>query len=252
MKVSYDNYQSVRNALMAALTVLLVGAVVAFVYGVLSPAHRDALLSFAASWPAVLVSFGLVPAAGLIAFILVEFLEIHDRYDSYVTGWRGTFDVDVILARLYAPFAAEYPTRFMREASRHRGTFMERLFYAFAGDRDGSIRKNLQVRFWERALVYWLTQLIELVLLVLLIALTGYRLAYPPQTVDDDRYPFWVTAILLLLAINRLLVRAARGAVRVATIDEVDSIVTDHLADLRSRFEQLAGEYGIARRANPL
>ncbi len=45
--------------------------------------------------------------------------------------------------------------------------FQKRLYYPYVGDRNLKIPKNKLVRFYEVVIVYWLTQINEIVLLAI-------------------------------------------------------------------------------------
>ena len=110
---------------------------------------------FEISWPFVL------------GYFLVVFFEVHDMvYDRFIVKWRYYYDIDFILPRLTRPLANKLSSTFYIQAERNKYEFMKP-FYVFVGDGDGEFRisANLRVRFYERILKYWITQISEILLL---------------------------------------------------------------------------------------
>lgn len=246
-ELKFETYQDVRRNLVAITTAALTtGAAVAVLF-VFSDAHRqlaldayDRLQGIERGVPAIVVVI-----AGVIAWALVDLLRVVDNYDRFVVRWRASFDADVIVARLYMPFAERVDRRFMDLAPEHRREFMNALFYEFVRDRDAVVKRNLVVRFWERSMRYWLGQMFEILLLVSIALVIAYRMLAQLTERDADRLFGTVCVVGALLVLNRLFIRTARAQVRAATLEEIDDIVTNHCAQLLQQVRKIADRYQV-------
>lgn len=250
----YDTYQDVRRNLFYYSVPTLVLAGFFFFFFVLPPTQQSAvtvLIEKFTSSP--LWKWTLGGASGLaiftgLAFVMTEVLQIHDQwYDKYIIGWRFRYATDFILPRLIQPFASLTNYRFYEEAERNIRQFQERLYYPFVGDRDLKIPKNKLIRFYEVVTVYWLTQVNEIVLLVLTIGVFIYRFSGPANL----SYRTLLCNDLLLLAVlwmlNRLWVISSRGKVRHGTEDEIKAILDNPelKRDLEVKLHKLCADYNI-------
>ena len=238
-KPEYETYQDVKQTLYAWGRWVWFAALTVIYYGVFSTGTRKAVADHLPGWIPVRDAVARVgPLAALlvlgtlVSHVVTHVLEAHDRfYDRYIVRWRRRYDERVILARLLVPVhpqVAATARAFYQKSSRE---FMQKAYYHFVGDREPRIRHNLVVRFYERVTKYWLTQIIELAIVVLGVTvavhgiLTGLaswalvrRLAY----------------VVLAFAITRLAARLALKAVRVATEDEIEDIHSGHLPELEA------------------
>lgn len=143
-------------------------------------------------------------------------------------------------------------SRFFEVARSNTRAFQEQLFYPYVSDRDALIGKNKLVRFYETITPYWLTQINEIVIVVLIVAVAAYRWFGP----DDLSYrTSLLTSAIVLAAVfvlNRFWARSCLKKVRRATIDEIDAIILDHKPDLGTRLTRLCNEFSIAITNPPL
>ena len=253
---TYTTYQDVRRNLFKYSAPFLIAAGFAAYGFILPEPHRAAVFQLLQKvtvlepWKS-LVGVGAGTAVfAFIAFLMTEVLKLHDRwYDRWVVQWRHDFDVLFILPRLLQPFISRTNQRFWKEAARNRHTFMERLYYPYVTDLDPKIPKNKLVRFYEAITVYWLTQINELLLLLLLVACGGYTLTDYARV--DHAYAVRllrsVLAIVALLALNRLWIRRERQSVVHATAEEIQAIHDDPQlkADLGTRFRTICQDHGV-------
>ena len=249
---TYETYQDVRKNLFyySAITLNIAGFTA--YRCVLPPSHQQ----WVSNWFEYLsqdpiigglfkVGVGVAIFTGL-AFVLIEFLKIHDHtYDKYVVRWRFRYDIDFILQRLLKPFAARVGRKFYADAERNLNDFMERLYYPYVGDRDGMIGKNAILRFYERITIYWLTQVNEIIIGLLVVLIAAYRFLGPP----DDHYRSHLLTVLLASVLtfvaNRVWMYFAREGAREATAEEIDQITDNHQGDLEQRLRALCADYQV-------
>lgn len=180
---TYDTYQDVRKNLFYYSIPFLIAAGFFCYWRILPPAHQQAiwsLISYVSNsegWKAFSgTGIGIV-LFSVIAFLLTELFQVHDQlWDKFVRKWRYYYAIDFILPRLVQPFASHLNFRFREEAEKHVGEFQVDLYYPFVGDRDSKIPKNKLVRFYEVITLYWLTQINEIVVCMLGIAVTVYSI----------------------------------------------------------------------------
>jgi hypothetical protein len=186
IKFNYETYQDVRrNLFFYSIPVLVVAGICAFLF-VLPPTLQQTISDQLESLTNSTIGKGIlkfgsgVVVFALIAFLMTEILQVHDRwYDRHFVKWRYEYAVDFILPRLIQPFASQTNYRFYEEAALHVKEFQERLYYPFVGDRDLKIPKNKLLRFYEVVTIYWLTQINEIVILFLAILLIVCRFVGP-------------------------------------------------------------------------
>lgn len=254
LKFDYDTYQGVRhNLFLYSTPVLLIAGFFTYFF-VLPPALQQATVQaleyIANTEPLkgiVGTTAGFVVFVG-IAFILTEIIQVHDQwYDKYVIRWRHRYATDFILPRLLQPWACHMNYRLFEAADTYVRQFQERLYYPFVGDRDLKIPKNKLVRFYEVITIYWLTQINEIVLLIISAIIIIFRflgpldLAY--RTVLFNSLAIVIAAFLL----NRAWARASLNKVRRATEEEIWAIIEDPdlKGDLEGRLKKLCEDYSI-------
>lgn len=221
-------YQDVKASLRWYTSFVVVGTGLLFYILVLPPLHKDALKTLfgsitAVPWVGPLFAVLIAEALGVL---LIFIFEVHDKfYDRVITRWRFYYDIDFILPRLLMPLGSRVHPRFLKEAEKDRREFMK-IYYHFVGDEPHSerIKENLLVHFYETVVKYWMTQINEVFLLVLLVFTGVYYSIYRGWNLDV--HPVFVALIVFgsLLVLNRLGVRATRKAVRSATLDELEDI----------------------------
>ncbi len=254
LKFTYDSYQDVRHNLFLYSTPFLVVAGFFAFFFVLPPAHQQKVVSVLEAisnsqpWKGILgAGFGLVVFVAA-AFLMTELFQVHDQwYDKYIVRWRHRYATDFILPRLIQPWASHANYRFFEAAETNTRRFQEQLYYPFVGDRDLKIPKNKLVRFYEVVTVYWLTQINEIVLIILIAATMFYRyqgptdLAYRTLLLND-----FIT-VSGALVLNRAWVRSAREKVRRATEEEIRAIHDDAglRQDLENRLIKVCNDYSI-------
>lgn len=254
IRFTYKTYQDVRrNLFFYSIPVLVLAGFLDFFF-ILPAGNREAISSLAKSltdspvWKGVLnTGCGLIIFI-LVAFLLTEILQVHDRwYDKYVVRWRERYDTDFILPRLIQPFSSGTNYRFYEEAEQHAGRFLEDLYYPFVGDRDVKIPKNKLLRFYEVVTIYWLTQINEIVLISAAVLVLYFRFAgpadlgYRTHLLDDS------IAVCVLWILNRVWVWFSRNSVRNATEDEIRAIHAnlELKAELEQRLIRLCKDYSI-------
>jgi hypothetical protein len=259
-RFTYDTYQDVRNNLfLYSLPFLIIAGFFSFAC-VLPPEHQKAItgaLAYIQSvepWKSV-VSAGIgMVVFSILAFLLTEIFQVHDQwYDKFIVKWRFRYATDYILPRLIQPFSSRINHRFYETAEEHVKEFQKRLYYPFVGDRDTKIPKNTLVRFYEVVTVYWVTQINEISLLLVMAGIVWYRakgpgdLSYRSTLLND------VLIVFLCFLLNRLWIRSSREKVRRATDEEIRAIHDDPklLQDLEQRIEKLCSDYSIPYAKTP-
>jgi hypothetical protein len=248
LQFTYDSYQDVRkNLFKYSIIPLLIAGFFAYLR-ILPQSHRDFVDNFflTLNSPTWIKPLSGIAAFTLVAFVLTEIIKVHDQwYDKYITKWRYFYAIDYILPRLIQPFASNVSARFFDVAASNVGAFQEQLYYPFVGDRDNKIGKNKLVRFYEVITVYWLTQINEIVIVTLFVAIAAYRLIGPSDL--SYRASLLDSAIWLALAfvLNRAWAFRSLKKVRDATADEINDITRNHAPDLESRLKEVCKDYGI-------
>lgn len=254
IKFGYDTYQDVRHNLFLYSTPVLIAAGFFAYFGILPQSAQNQAAriigSLASSpiWKDVLGGLSGVAFFSILAFLMTEILQIHDQYyDKFVIKWRLRYATDFILPRLTQPFSSLMNHRFYEEAEGHIRQFQERLYYPFVGDRDLKIPKNALVRFYEVVTLYWLTQINEIVLILLVAMILVCRFLGP----SDLSYRTALLNDLLVVSgiwlLNRIWIWTSREKVRRATEDEIAAIHGDEnlLRQLEDKLRQLCHDYSI-------
>ncbi len=249
---SPKQYQDVKANLQWYSTVVLAVIGVSF-YFVILPASQQRALNgvFGGIASSRLVGPGAVLVFfGFVGWLLVFAFEIHDRiYDRHFTKWRLYYDVDFILPALVRPFSQKLSPRFFPLAVDNRYAFMKP-FYHFVADyeHEHKIRENLIVRFYEAVTKYWMTQINEILLLLLVAVTFAYFLVYMRCGLVASNLLVVCFVIDALFIVNRYAVRRSRESVRQATLDEVEDIherylvhLDRELGDLHKKFDLTYG-----------
>lgn len=236
-------YQDVKANLQWYLAILM--AIVGFaVYAVILPSeHREMVNTLLGLVPSSqLVGSGvLMVLLGFVGWVMVIGLEIHDKtYDRYVVRWRHDYDLHFVLPALVRPMASELSPRFHEVAAANRYEFMK-TFYHFVADyeHDHKVMENLVVRFYEAVTKYWITQLNELALILVFVALVTYYFVYRTHGLALDRIVLGTFALVALFGLNRFLITRTRAQVRRATTDEIEDIHSRFLPELRAELMAL-------------
>ena len=255
-RFTYETYQDVRDNLFKYSTPFLVVAGFFTYLRILPATHQQkviALIEYVTNtepWKGLLgASIGIVVFVSL-AFVLTELFQVHDQwYDKYVIRWRYYYAVDFILPKLVRPFASAFTVRFGEVAEQNLRDFQERLYYHFVRDRDTKIPKNTLVRFYEVITVYWLTQINEIVLILLISLVAFYRFFGPPETGYRTRLLTNLLLLVIAFLVNRLWVRRSLNKVRRATEDEIRAIHEDDnlRQELKARLTSVSDDYQIPR-----
>lgn len=255
LRFKYDTYQDVRhNLFLYSIPTLILSGFFAYFF-ILPEQDQDSISEIIQSiskHPTIHAIAGTLSGTilfVLVAFVVVELFKVHEFYDQHIIKWRFRYAIDFILPRLTQPFANKIGTRFYQLAEDNVGDFQERLYYPFVGDRDLKIPKNKLVRFYEAITLYWLTQINEVVLILLLGLISLYHFIVNSPVVTVSSYQsslFNNTLILILLfCLNRFWVRSTLQRVRLATEEEIRSIIEDHKEELKEKIKQLCSHYNI-------
>lgn len=226
----YEDYQSVKINLVAWSVPLWAAVAIAVYYGALPPDHRAALqarLPIAGEWVrgvGALAAFAVVGVA--LSSFFVHVLEIHDRvYDRRIVRWRATYDRAFILPELLKPLGPRVPLVALTIAQDNSKAAMKVLFYAFVGDREPKIRKNLVVRFYEVITKYWLTQLMEVAALLVVIIDVVYAALDAAYGAPHRPELYWVlVGGLVAWGLGRIAAVGLRSQVADYTKDEIVAI----------------------------
>jgi len=179
-----------------------------------------------------------------ISYFFVVFFEVHDKvYDRFIIRWRYYYDIDFILTRLTRPLANKLSSSFYIKAQQNKYDFMKP-FYVFVGDDDGEFRisKNLKVRFYERILKYWITQVNEILLLCSYVIIV---IATIRKSSSDKVLLMTAIVVLGLFFINRMFTCICRNSVRQTTIDEIEEIHDKFLPQLDVELNKLHKKFDL-------
>jgi len=247
-RFTYETYQDVRHNLFKYCLPLLIAAGFLSYFFVVPPTFRNTVDALFSSLPGQdwLKGASGVVVFGLVAFLMTEVLQVHHNwYDLYIVRWRYRYATDFILPRLVQPFGSLIGRRFHEVAERNIKAFQERLFYPYVADRDAKIEKNKLVRFYEAATVYWMTQLNEIVIMLMLLLAAICRVVGPKEAAYVGSLLNCSLVLVFLFAVNRVWVWRAREKVRGATADEIEAILTNHSEDLQQRVRKLCQDHDI-------
>jgi hypothetical protein len=250
----YRTYQDVRSNLLKYTIGLLNLAGFLSLFVIVSPAHRDTLTSLAKKvsetpfWSDTLKNGIAVVVFSALAYLLIEVLQVHDKvYDRYFVRWRFRYDTDFILPRLCRHHLGKMGIRFFDEAENNLYEFMKALFYPYAMDNksdEPKIEQNYLVRFYELVANYWITQVNEIVMLLLFGLATLYATVWDDGTARS-RLLMPLLLLMAVFAVNRWFVHRTREAVRRGTSDEIEAILEKHQQDLEGRLERICERYAI-------
>jgi hypothetical protein len=190
-----------------------------------------------------------IPVSAVIALVLVYLWQVHDRiYDRYVIGWRFKHDCLFIIPELISPFWDRIPPGLLetvRENRTIKEMFMSEAFYFFTGDDSGKVGQNTIRRFYVAVTGYWVTQILELILLLSLIAYVvvgtvKFGILNLPMT-----FPLTIIAMLI---VNRILfVPRSRRYTEEMTHEEIREIHRDHIQELRNKINDLMRNMDLMR-----
>jgi len=185
--------------------------------------------------------------SGFFGYVLIFLFEIHDKiYDRYIVRWRYFYDIDFILPRLTRPFAQKLSRSFYYKAEQDKTTFMQP-YYVFVGDGDHEfkIKDNLILRFYEKILKYWMTQINELILFFVFVSVVVLK--FWSSITTDKLFVILIVCVVLFL-LNRFFVSITRSSVRYATVEEIEAIHSSFSnqldKELKDLHEKIGLEYG--------
>lgn len=257
LNFKYDTYQDVRKNLFQYTLPFLIAAGFFCYFFILPETNQQnavKLLEKVSESQLVKDILGTGVGLGLfttLAYFLTEILKVHDKwYDRYIIRWRHRYDTEFILPKLVQPFANFLNYRFYESAKNSTKKFQEQLFYPFVGDSDFKIPKNKLVRFYEVITVYWLTQINEILLLILVSLVFIYRFAGPADVVYRTMLLNVCLGLNICFLLNRYWRRCSLRNVKIATEDEIQAIHDDQnlLPDLKKRLIKLCADYSIPYR----
>lgn len=239
-------YQDVKKTLIYYTIFILNAINLLFYFFILSPNQRncvDSLLGILKE-PFSVVGAGIsIIIFTFIAWLLISIFEIHDKiYDKYFIKWRYWYSIDFILPRLFRPFANKLDERFLEEAQQNIYNFMK-IFYYFVGDYEPKIKVNRVLRFYEKIIKYWITQINEILLLFSLITIIILRHFSDPKYYNVIFNGLII--VILIFIINRFFVKATIISVREVTNDEIEAIHKNYLPDLENELKELCKKYRL-------
>ena len=248
----FKTYQDVKNNLVYwTLVVLLVSTGVIYLV-VLNPTQKQVVDAFVTSlgmngFVSALAGAFVIAIYGIIAIGLIYGIQIHDIvYDRLIIKWRERFDIEFILARLTEPIKQFLPKNFTDYATRYRYEFMKP-YYGFVGDGKKGIEENTRIRFYERVTWYWFTQINEILILVFLLIVPVYVIAYSGSSMTTSNLAVFMLVLVALGLMNRWFIRLTLKATAQATLDEIEEILTkqENIQSLKERYIQLCSSYKI-------
>jgi hypothetical protein len=253
----YKTYQDVKKILVHWTTVLLaiISFLIIFVY--LTSSQRSSIWNFIANlcknneWITALLSVIIVGFVGFIyhwiSFVLINFIQIHDLiYDKIFIKWRERFDIELILLKLTDPFKTKLPRNFNDFAKKYRYEFMKP-YYHFVGDGKPGIDQNTRIRFYERITMYWVTQLNEIFILLLLLITPTLILLRVPLSFDIFSFCVFILSLLFAMLLNRWLIRKTVIYAQQTTLDEIEEILkkTENRKYLEKEYLNLLATYKL-------
>lgn len=248
-KINPNNYQDVKANLQWYTSIILVIIGLLFYLLVLPVEHRQIVNTFFGNIPPSQI-IGSAIVIGLYEFLgwfLIFYLEIHDKiYDYYFVKWRFYYDLDFILPCLVRPFTHKLDKRFFQVAQNNRSDFMK-LFYYFVGDgkHNPKIRDTLLTRFYENITKYWITQINEILLFILLILTFIYYFIYSNLALPLNTIVLLNFIIEALFIVNRFGVLQSRKKVRLATADEIEDIHDRFSSELEEELKKLHQKFNL-------
>jgi hypothetical protein len=120
-------------------------------------------------------------------------------------------------------------------------------YYDFVGDGKEGIEENTRIRFYERVTWYWITQINEIFVLLFLLIVPVYVLAYSGSSLTTSNLAVFVLVLVVLGLTNRWLIRLTLKATAQATLDEIEEILVkpENIQHLKERYTQLCDSYKI-------
>jgi hypothetical protein len=242
-------YQDVKANLQWYTTIISALVGLLFYSFVLPDGHRQSLNTIFEQIPSSkIVGSGVIMVLfGFLGWVLIFGFEIHDKvYDHYFTRWRFYYDLDFILPTLFRPLTHKLDKRFFKVAQNNRYEFMKP-FYHFVADyeHEHKVKENLIVRFYEAVTKYWITQINEILLFLLLLLTFMYWRVYNSFDLPLNTIIVTNFVIVVLFLINRWFVRSTREAVRLATIDEIEDIHLSFLKELEQDLRRIHEEFNL-------
>jgi len=242
-------YQDVKANLNWYTTIIL--ALIGFILYLffLPPEHKQTLNTIFGQIPSSqIVGSGIILAIfGFIGWLFVFCFEFHDKvYDRYFVKWRFYYDLYFILPYLVRPFAHKLDKRFFDEAENHRDDFMKP-FYHFVADyeHEHKIKQNLIVRFYEIVTKYWITQMNEIMLFLLLLVNFAYFFVYTCLKIPLNPIVVMNFIVMVLFLLNRLAVKKTKISVWKATSDEIEEIHNSFMDELDEELRKLSKKFNL-------
>jgi len=242
-------YQDVKANLQWYTTIILGLIGLLFYLFVLPDGHRQTVNTIFGQIPSSqIVGSGIIMVLfGFLGWLLIFGFEIHDKvYDRYFTRWRFYYDLDFILPTLVRPFTHKLDRRFFQVAQNNKYDFMK-LFYHFVADyeHEHKIKENLIVRFYEAVTKYWITQINEIMLFLLLLLTCTYYFVYSSLALSLNTIVNINFIIATLFMINRYAVRRSKETVRLATTDEIEDIHNSFSNELEEELKKLHKKFNL-------
>jgi hypothetical protein len=248
---TFKTYQDVKNNLFYWTVMLLFASSIAIYLILLNQSQQKQLRDFVVEIGnngliATIVSGLILAAYVILATVLVWGIQIHDLvYDRYIIKWRMHFDVEFILARLTEQIRNLLPNNFLELAAKNRYAFMKP-YYDFVGDGKKGIEENTRIRFYERVVWYWITQLNEIFILLFLVGVPLYVLINNMNPLTTTSLAVFILVLVSLGLLNRWLVTRTRSYTAQATIDEIDEILSkeENIKTLLNKYIELCKKVG--------
>lgn len=249
--IALRNHVDVKHRLAGFGAILLTTALTGFVFAVLVPAQRDALVSLMERHGTLAIAIG-APAIVSVAWVLVVILKVHTHfYDRFFVKRKRRHDVEFLLPRLLEAFKDRLPAGFdlVSFIDNNRAVLKAALFDDFfdtPNDRTLSVRAT---RFLESIANYWCSELTELTLIVWTCGLMAYGtighwMGFVPSDWDAHLLAVLVVPAGLLFA-NGIWVRSCWRDVREKTVQEIGELVHRYADALESAFERVMSELNV-------
>jgi hypothetical protein len=242
-------YQDVKANLQWYTAIILGLIGLLFYLFVLPDGHRQIVNTILGQIPSShIVGSGIIMVLfSFLGWLLIFGFEVHDKvYDRYLIRWRFYYDLDFILPTLARPFTHKLDGRFFQLAQNNKYEFMKP-FYHFVADyeHEHKIKENLIVRFYEAVTKYWITQINEIMLFLLLLLTFIYYFVYKDLAIPLNTIVNINFIIATVFMINRYAVRRSKETVRLATADEIEDIHNDFLSQLEKELIKLHEKYDL-------
>jgi len=250
--LTFKTYQDVKNNLVYWTMILLMLTSVYVYFVFLETSTRDDIIEIVTKvgQNGLLSTLGggvLILIYSGVSIFLIYGLQIHDKiYDNFFIKWRETYDLEFILPALTEPIKQHLPKNFLDFASKYKYKFMKP-YYDFVGDGKKGIEDNTRVRFYERVTWYWITQLNELFVIILIMSTLLYFIISSNTGLTPNVIYIVILSLILLGAINRWFVSYFRKTVREATIDEIEEIHSnkENIAQIKKIYTELCKSHKL-------